>query len=131
MADINTHRHLILHHLHELSESCVFRWFDQMVLAGRILGIIAISIVDHVSNQADFQQVRILRHLAEFESEFLLGRIVEIRAEESGVVGACVLVLGVGSAILLLPTCYFFTLGCDLVRVEHEEVNLTHDYLIG
>ena len=129
MADVNTHGHLILHHLHELSERCVFRRFNQMVLPGRILGVVAISIVDHVCDQADFQQVRILRHLAEFESEFLLSRIVEIGAEERGVVGACVLVLGVGSAILL-PRCRLFTLGSDLIRVEHEEVNLTHDYLI-
>ena len=61
-----------------------------MVLSGPILSI-SISIVNHVCNKTYLQQMSILRHLAEFESEFLLGCIVEVAAEKGSLVTVRVL----------------------------------------
>ena len=116
MTHIYAHGHLVLHHLHKLSKRRIFRGLYQVILPGRILSIVVpVPIVYHVGDQADFQQVPILRHLAEFESELLLGRIVEVGAEKRGIVDSCMRIGGRGA--IWLPRCRFLTLDCDLIGV--------------
>ena len=63
MAHIDSHRHLVLHHLHELAESSVFLRVNEMVLiVGCIGATIVISVVDHVRNEAELGQLLVLRH---------------------------------------------------------------------
>ena len=123
MAHIDSHCDLVLHHLHELSESCILRRRNQMVLPCCVLSI-SISIVNHVSDKTYLQQVRVLRHLAEFESEFLLGGIVEVGTEEGGFVGMSVLPNSIINLALLLAI--FF----QLLNVQYEKIDLANNDLV-
>ena len=83
MTDVDAHSYLILHHLHKFAERRIFRWINHVVLSGGVLSI-CITIVYHISYQANLQQTGILGHLAEFESELLRCCVIEVRAEICG-----------------------------------------------
>ena len=87
MTDVDAHSYLILHHLHKLAEGRILGWINHVVLTDGVLSI-CITIVYHISDQANLQQTGILGHLAEFESELLRCRIVEVRSEKCGPVDA-------------------------------------------
>ena len=67
--------HLVLHHLHEFAESCILVRVYHVAL--QVLCVV-ITVFDHVSDQADFEQVFVLGHLSELLAEVKLGCVVEI-----------------------------------------------------
>lgn len=85
------------------------------------------SIVDHVSDQTDLYQGFIMRHRPKLHTKVLLCGIVEVRAEVARIVDRCMLVslVTVGSHI-----CLFFTICSDLLGIENEEFDFSHNNLV-
>jgi len=93
-----------------------------MILPNGSILTISFSIVDHICNVAYFEQVHVLRHLAEFESELLLCSIVEIGSEKCRLVSVCML-----PGAFLKFCRRILAILHELCRVEDEKIDFT-DY---
>ena len=85
VTHVDSHWHLILQHLHELTKGCIFLDVDHVVLRPLRLTIFS-TVVDHICDETYFKQMFVLRHRAELKSELLLGGIVKVRAKKYGLV---------------------------------------------
>lgn len=85
MTYVDSHWHLILQHLHELTKGRILLDVDHVVLRPLRLTIFFI-VLDHICYETYLKQMFVLRHRAELKSELLLGSIVKVRAKKYGLV---------------------------------------------
>jgi len=78
VAHIDSHCYLVLHHLHELAEGSIFLGVYHVVLRLVLTVRIVCVVIDHICNETDLKQIRVLGQGAELEAELLMCRVVEI-----------------------------------------------------